>query len=173
MKVGLCYRENIHGKWIEDIIPHIDFLELMPDTLDIDTAIKLKNICIKNNIPIGIHTLKGSLGSLEGPNFNALKNYFYTHEYFESEYFSDHVAFSHINGQYLSSVFPIDYNEDNINTLSENLKCISPYFNKILIENITQNKLSPNYLLLERDFNVNSSYQTLQDIEKLRKISIF
>lgn len=160
MKIGLCYRDFIHEEWIEEIIPHLDFIEVMPDITDAKALERLVNLSKQHNISMGIHTLKSSFGSKEGVHIPSLNNYYFQHHYCNAEYFSDHAAFSHIQGRYLSSVFPIPYSKKSAEVLSENLKKVREYFpDLILVENITQNQLNLDDELTESLF-----FKTLMEL---------
>ncbi|MDQ0414898.1 multinuclear nonheme iron-dependent oxidase [Mesobacillus stamsii] len=143
MKVGLCYRDFIHGEWIEEIFPNIDFIEIMPDITNVKTMNKLVELSKSHEVEIGFHCLKSSLGSKEGIHIPSLENYYYQYKYCNADYFSDHVAFSHIQGRYLSTVNAIPYSNEYVDILVNNLESLQGYFeNLILIENITQNELN-------------------------------
>ncbi|EIT86024.1 hypothetical protein A374_06881 [Fictibacillus macauensis ZFHKF-1] len=160
MKIGLCYRDFIHEEWIEGIFPHIDFIEIMPDITDVKTMKKLVELSNYHKVSIGIHSLKSSLGSKEGVHTPSLNKYFFQHHYCNAEYFSDHAAFSHLQGKYLSTVFPISYSKKSVEILAKNLETVKEYFpDLILVENITQNQLSSDNELTEAQF-----FKTLMDV---------
>lgn len=143
MKFGICYRPNLHSKFLEDIISNIDLLEIMPEVTSVKEMKKIKKISKLHNISLGLHCLKSSLFSPEGPQLKELEKYFYIFEYLNAIYYSDHIAVSHINGKYLTTVNPIEYNQKYINVFKNNLNSLKDFFapEDILIENITQNKL--------------------------------
>lgn len=153
MKIGLCYRDSIHEEFIDELIKYVDFLELMPDITGYKETKRLFKLCKENNVDIGIHCLRSSLGSKEGIYRPAIEQYAFYSDYVNAKYYSDHVAYSHINGIYLSKVFPIEYTVENVQIMRRNLEIISSFFsNPILIENITQNKLSNKNVLSEGRF---------------------
>ncbi|ELK21241.1 hypothetical protein, DUF692 family [Anoxybacillus flavithermus TNO-09.006] len=153
MKIGICYRDSIHEDLINEIIEYVDFIELMPDITGYKETKRLLEICKDKNIGIGIHCLRSSLGSKEGIYRSAIEQYAFYSDYVEAEYYSDHVAYSHMHGVYLSKVFPIEYDVENVLIMRRNLEIILSFFsNQILVENITQNKLSNNDQLNEGRF---------------------
>lgn len=143
MKVGICYRPTIHSEYIEEIIDEIDILEVMPDVMDIEESKFIKKLAKEKNISIGIHTLKSSIASPYGLSEDDVEKYFFASKYMNAVYFSDHIAFSHIENIYLSTVFPIEYTDINKKIVLRNLNKLNTYFEKIpvLVENITQYKL--------------------------------
>jgi|SRR5690625_846009 len=153
MKVGLCYRDSIHEPYIQDLIKYIDVLELMPDVTRFRETNFLMELCKQNNVDIGIHCLRSSLGSKEGFFVPAIEQYAIYNEYVNSIYYSDHAAFSHLHGKYLSSVNAIDFSNKSAQLMANNINNLSTYFSTdILIENITQNNLSKNNRISESAF---------------------
>lgn len=153
MKIGLCYRDHIHETHITEIINHIDFLELMPDITNFKETKFLIDLCSKNQVAIGIHCLKSSLGSKEGLFLPSIEQYAIYNEFVESLYFSDHAALTHIQGKYLSSVYPIDFSIESAEIIANNIEILSSYFqNYIMVENITQNTLSDTNKISEGQF---------------------
>ncbi|KIQ95317.1 hypothetical protein LH47_00571 [Anoxybacillus thermarum] len=171
IKIGICYRDSIHEEFIDKLIEYVDFLELMPDITGYKETKRLLKICKDKNIDIGIHCLKSSLGSKEGIYRPAIEQYAFYSEYVEAAYYSDHVAYSHMHDVYLSKVFPVEYDMENILIMRRNLEIVSSFFsNQILLENITQNKLSNKGQLNEGRFfrellkNANSRIKILFDV---------
>lgn len=139
MKLGICYRPNLHKKFLSDFIDEISAIEIMPDIMLVKEMENLRDLCQQKNIDIGLHCLKSSLFSPEGPQINELENYYYVYQYLDAKYFSDHIAYSHYKNRYLSSVAPIEYSEKNIEVFKNNFSVLKEYFsNNFLIENITQ-----------------------------------
>ena len=153
MKIGLCYRDFIHEEWIDEIFPNIDFIEIMPDITSIETMNRLIDLSEKHEVEIGFHSLKSSLGSPEGVHVPSIDRYYYQYKYCKAKYFSDHVAFSHIQGKYLSTVKAIPYTKKSIDVLTENLKFMQKvYTDLILLENITQDKIEETNQFTEGEF---------------------
>lgn len=69
-----------------------------------------------------------------------VEKYFFVSEYMDAVYFSEHIAFSHIENIYLSSIFPIEDTDINKKIILRNLNKLNTYFEGIpvLVENITQ-----------------------------------
>ncbi|MCL2114154.1 MAG: DUF692 domain-containing protein [Streptococcaceae bacterium] len=153
MKFGICYRPYLHKKFLEKIVEEISFIEIMPEVTNVSEMSEIKYFCQQNNIDMGLHCLKSSLFSPEGPQKEMLEKYFYLSEYLNSKYFSDHIAISHVNDVYLTSVHPIKYTEKNIKVFQNNLSEIQKYFPKnFYVENITQNKLLEGSEIAESQF---------------------
>lgn len=153
MKIGLCYRDSIHRDHIQEVSEYIDFVELMPDITNFKETRSLLNLFKEKNVDVGIHCLKSSLGSEEGFHIPSIEQYAFYNAYANSMYFSDHAAYSHIQGTYLSSVNPINFTHNSAQTLASNLNKLGEYFSEeILVENITQNTLLKNNTLDEGQF---------------------
>jgi uncharacterized protein (UPF0276 family) len=153
MKIGICYRPYLHKKLLDKFIDKISLIEIMPDIMSVPEMEFIKNICETRNIDMGLHCLRSSLFSPEGPNIELLENYFYVNKYVKSKYFSDHIAYSHINGKYLTSVHAIQYIDRNIQVFENNMEVLNKYFPEdFSIENITQNVLEKGSSYSESEF---------------------
>lgn len=153
VKFGICYRPNLHNKFIEKIMPEIDFVEIMPDITSLEDLRQIKEQCAKYGIGMGMHCLKSSLFSPEGAQLSEIENYFYMAEFANTEYYSDHIGISHFQDRYLSSIRQIPYTQKNIDIFCTNYKEISKIFrNNVLIENITQFDLFKSSELTESQF---------------------
>ncbi|HEO8062837.1 TPA: DUF692 family protein [Streptococcus agalactiae] len=153
MKFGICYRPHLHNQYLEEILEKISILEVMPEITSVLDMKKIKEKCSKKGIDIGIHSLRTSMFSAEGPQQNMLENYFYISEFLDSKYFSDHIAISNYHNYYLNSVQAIPYSDKNIQVFKNNLNYMRDFFPKNLyIENITQHIQLKESSMLESEF---------------------
>jgi uncharacterized protein (UPF0276 family) len=153
MKIGICYRPYLHKKFLKEIIDKISFIELMPDIMTVSETNFIKDICYSKKIDMGLHCLRSSLFSPEGPQMDKVENYYYFSEYIHSKYFSDHIAYSSYRERYLTSVQPIRYNDKNLFVFQNNMTELRKYFPKnFSIENITQNTLFSESIYSESTF---------------------
>jgi uncharacterized protein (UPF0276 family) len=168
MKFGICYRPYLHKKFLENILNEISFIEIMPEVTNIVEMKAIKEFCQIHNIDMGLHCLKSSLFSPEGPQTEMLEHYFYVSEFLNSKYFSDHIAISHVNDVYLTTVQQISYTQENISIFENNLPEIQKYFQKnFYIENITQNNLLSNSEMTESQFICQLNQDLLFDLTNM------
>lgn len=140
----------------------------MPEITSIEEIKYIREFGKRHDIEFGLHCLKSSLFSPEGPQKEMLEKYFFVSEFLNSNYFSDHIAISHINDTYLSSVHPITYTTKNLDIFNNNLREVSKYFPRnFYIENITQNKLLDGSEMSESDFINELNQEILFDITNM------
>ncbi|MBG9366841.1 MULTISPECIES: DUF692 family multinuclear iron-containing protein [unclassified Streptococcus] len=143
MKIGVCYRPHIHNQFLDLLVKNVNFLEIMPEITDIKDMKHIKELSGLNNIDLGLHCLRTSIFSPEGPQEDMLDKYFYVSEFLNSKYFSDYIAYSYIDNVYLTAVQQIEYNDRSLEIFQNNLPTIAEYFpENFLIENITQTELT-------------------------------
>ncbi|UAC46994.1 DUF692 family protein [Bacillus aquiflavi] len=175
IKIGLCYRNWLHEKYLNQILDIVDIIEIMPDITDVEEIKLIKKSCEEKNIDLSIHSLRSNIGSVEGIHKDETDKYFFVNYYCDSVYFSDHMAFSHILGNYLSSVNQLIYNEENIRVVQKNIAQLEHKFSDtpVLIENITQNNLRKDSTMRESDFwhsvfqNLGSNVGIMLDITNM------
>lgn len=153
IKIGVCYRPVIHKEYIEDLIDYIDVLEITPEILTVEELKFITDLCNEKSVDMTLHCLRSSLFSSEGYEDEEIKNYFFINEYINAKYFSDHIAYSHKHGHYLSTVQAIPYTQKNIDVFKKNiLNILNIFDNNILIENITQREFFKSSEMRESEF---------------------
>lgn len=169
MKIGFSYRPAIHSKNLNELLPLVDYVEIMPDIMSSNEIYLIQDKL--SGKEVGLHSLKTSLGSPEGIQQENDELYYLMGKFLKAKYYSDHVALSYIDNHYLTTVRPIAYDERNIRILSENLKSIMPHYqgNQYLIENITNHGMLDGSSLTEGEFfkqvlQKNSSVKMLLDL---------
>ncbi|MDR3240920.1 MAG: DUF692 domain-containing protein [Lactobacillaceae bacterium] len=152
MKIGISYRPTLHREIIDKVVDMVDVIEVMPDIMSTDELIALNKY--SKEVSFGLHSLRTSLGSSEGVQTENDRYYYLTGKFFETEYYSDHIAYSYLDNRYLTTVKNIEYNNSTLKVVINNLREINKHYKsgEYLIENVVNHSKMLESTMSESDF---------------------
>ena len=134
--VGLGLRHCHFERFINEK-PDIAWLEVHTEnffSLHSPASNYLKKI--REDYPLSAHCVGISLGSHELPKKEHLSKIKAFIDYFEPSLVSDHLSWSHTEGQHLPDLMPIPYTDEALNIVVRNIEFTQDYLKRqILIEN--------------------------------------
>lgn len=103
--------------------------------------------------PLVSHGVSLSIGSLDAFNESYLRELAEIFAWTRPAWFSDHLCFSSINGQYFNDLLPLPRTRETVTHISDRVKQLQDRFEQpILIENISQYLNAPSDALTDADF---------------------
>lgn len=150
--VGVNFRNEISDDLIRHI-DHFDFIEVNTEKFFHGKSNDTLNQLIQL-VPIVLHGLTLSAGTVSSkitPDY--LCHLTRVLQRVECEWFSDHIAMTHVNGIEIRSLVPVSFSEENVEAIVSRVKQVMMLSRKpFLLENITYYFPMPNNEMSELSF---------------------
>lgn len=148
--IGIGLRPDIHDE-VNSILKYTDFIECNMGN-DV-TLMKEELAPFMNEIPIVIHSLNLSLGSVESPPMYRVDRLKQAVEHVQPPWVSEHLSFSRHNDIEISSFIPLPYIDEAVDVVSKNIRNLKQELNvPIAMENITHGFKWPGSTYSEVEF---------------------
>lgn len=148
--VGVGLRHEMQQD-IEGILHHVDFIEVNMGNVFQDLKLEIQQLAGK--LPIVIHSVNLSLGSVEPPKQERLTALKKMADLYKSPWVSEHLSFSRFGNIEIETFIPLPYTEEAIDVVSSNMRNVQDFLNRpLLVENITHSFTLPQGQFTEAEF---------------------
>jgi uncharacterized protein (UPF0276 family) len=151
--IGLGLRREIAQETFEHA-QHIDWLEIIPENyMGIGGKARLRLEQAQALFPMVSHGVNLSIGSCDSLNHQYLEALKSLLHYIKAPWFSDHLCFSSVAGNYLHDLLPLPLNEEALKLVVERAIYVQDYFQRpFLLENISYYMTPPGSTIEEVEF---------------------
>ena len=123
-----------------DYVCQIDWLELIPENYmgKGGYSAQILKTLVEQDFPMASHGVGLSLGSVDPLNTEYIDSLQQLFELVQPVWFSDHLSFSSVNGQYFNDLMPLPFTQEAVEVCVEKIKTIQQQLHvPFLIENIS------------------------------------
>lgn len=151
--IGLGFRRELETETLESF-NLIDWLEIVPENyMNIGGSAKTRLTKALEKYPIVTHGVNLSIGSTDELNKDYLKELKALLDFIDAPWFSDHLCFTSVEGNYMHDLLPLPQSREAIYHVCERIKRVQDYIERpLLLENISYYMEVPNCEIEESQF---------------------
>ena len=135
---GLGLRSSHYAEILAEPQP-VDWFEILSENYLVPGGKPLATLDrIRQQYPMAMHGVSMSIGSMEGPSEDYLRELKALIRRVEPLWVSDHLCWTGVHGQNLHDLFPLPYTEETVKHVARNVRRVQDYLERpLVLENVS------------------------------------